>query len=123
MKLPQGERLKRLNQIAIRQMQVLTSGADPNFFSTSGKSRDFKSSFASGAGVFAFISIYTMIRCGNCIFWTRRNEWGEHPIILLTADERGMSCRNKVKAKLTLTDFPRKIAAWLIKPPPKPLST
>jgi len=25
MKLPQGERLKRLNQIAIRQMQVLTS--------------------------------------------------------------------------------------------------
>jgi hypothetical protein len=25
MSLPQGERLKRLNQIAIRQMQVLTS--------------------------------------------------------------------------------------------------
>jgi hypothetical protein len=25
MKLPQGERLKRLNQIAIRQMQVLMS--------------------------------------------------------------------------------------------------
>lgn len=29
MSLPQGERLKRLNQIAIRQMQVLTASALP----------------------------------------------------------------------------------------------
>jgi len=89
MKLLQSERIKRLNQIAIRQMQVLTSGDDPNFFSTSGKGRDFKSSFASGAGVFAFISIYTMIRYGNCIFWTQRNEWGEYPIKFKPVKFRG----------------------------------
>jgi hypothetical protein len=29
-----------------------------------------------------------------------------------TADEHGLSHRNEVKAELTLTGFPRKIAAW-----------
>jgi hypothetical protein len=28
----------------------------------------------------AFVSMFTMIRCGNGNFWTRRNEWGEHPM-------------------------------------------
>jgi hypothetical protein len=25
-------------------------------------------------------SIFKMSRCRNVIFWTRRNEWGEHPM-------------------------------------------
>jgi hypothetical protein len=33
-------------------------------------------------------------------------------LTFLTGDERGLSRQNEVKAELTLTDFPRKIAVW-----------
>jgi hypothetical protein len=36
----------------------------------------------------------------------------------LTGDERGLSCRNEVKAELTPPNFPRKLAAWRRNPLP-----
>jgi len=39
-------------------------------------------------------SIFKMSRCENGIFLTQKNEWGEHPMKISTADERGLTLIN-----------------------------